>query len=185
MKVLLSNVRLSFPDLFTPKQFNGQGPFNYRAQFLVEPGSKEDKAIRDAIKKVAEAKWGAKASAVLKQLEGNPQKFCWIDGDTRDYDGYAGKWALSTTRDQEKGRPTILDRDKSPLAAEDGRPYAGCFVNASVEFWAQENGHGKGLRCTLLGVQFLKDGDSFGGGSVPSADDFDDLGVEDEEDALA
>jgi hypothetical protein len=175
MKVKLANVRLSFPDLFKAVQYQGEGPFNYRAQFLVEPGSANHKAIEAAIKEVAKAKWAAKADAILKSIAGNSQKYCYIDGDTKEYDGYAGMMALSTTRQQEKGRPLIIDQQKNPLTEADGKPYAGCYVNASVEFWAQDNSFGKAIRCTLLGVQFAKDGDAFGGGAAPSADDFDSI----------
>lgn len=185
MKLKLNNVRLSFPDLFTAVQYNGEGSFNYRAQFLVEPDSDTDKAIRAAIKQVAKDKWVAKADAVLKSIVGSPQKYCYIDGDTKDYDGYTGMMALSTTRGQGKGRPLVIDSDKTPLAESDGKPYAGCYVNASVEFWAQDNNFGKAIRCTLLGVQFFKDGDAFGGGSAPSEDDFEDLAVEETADDLA
>ena len=182
MKVKLANVRLSFPDLFTAVQFQGQGPFSYKAQFLVKPGSPEDKAINAAIEQVAKAKWNAKAPAILKAVAGNSQKFCYTDGDLKEYDGYAGMWALAASRNQDKGRPLIVDQDKTPLQLGDGKPYAGCYVNASVEFWAQDNNYGKTVRCTLLGLQFLRDGDSFGGGAAPSEDDFEDLAVGAEDD---
>lgn len=174
-KIKISDVRLSFPDLFKATQYQGEGTFNYRASFLVTPGSQADKIIRGAIKAAADEKWLKKAAGVTTGLEGNPNKYCYANGDTKDYDGYAGNWVLSANRNQDKGRPVLIDRDKTPLTAEDGRPYAGCYVNASVEIWAQDNGFGKGIRCTLLGVQFVKDGDAFGGGAAPSADDFEEI----------
>ena len=33
-------------------------------------------------------------------------------------------------------RPLVVDVDKSPLTAQDGKPYSGCYVNASLELWA-------------------------------------------------
>jgi hypothetical protein len=69
----------------------------------------------------------------------------------------------------------VLDGLKNPLVAADGKPYAGCYVNTTVEFWAQDNSYGKGIRCTLLGVQFLRDGDAFSAGSVATPDDFEAL----------
>lgn len=53
-------------------------------------------------------------------------------------------------------------------------PYSGCYVNASVEFWAQD-GENPGIRCSLRAVQFLRDGDAFAGGSKVAADELDDL----------
>jgi hypothetical protein len=70
----------------------------------------------------------------------------------------------------------VIDRDKSPLTAEDGKPYSGCYVNCSLELWAQDNSYGKRINAQLGGVQFFKDGDAFsGGGSAADADDFDEI----------
>ncbi len=38
-----------------------------------------------------------------------------------------------------KVRPLIIDRDKTPLDSTDGKPYGGCYVNASIELWAQDH----------------------------------------------
>lgn len=175
MKVKLSNVRLSFPDLFEAVQFQGQGPFNYRASFLLPKDHAAVKDIDAAMIAVAKEKWGTKAQATLLGIRGNSQKCCMADGDAKGYDGYEGNWALSTTRPQEKGRPLVVDQSKNPLVAADGKPYAGCYVNASVELWAQDNQYGKAIRATLLGVQFLRDGDAFGGGSAPDPEDFEEI----------
>ena len=76
-----------------------------------------------------------------------------------------------------KNRPLVIDRDRSILAESDGKPYAGCYVNAKVSFWAQDNQYGKRINCSLLGVQFVEHGDSFTGARVAVTDDFEDLGV--------
>jgi hypothetical protein len=81
-------------------------------------------------------------------------------------------------------RPTIVDRNGAPLVQADGKPYDGCFVLAKVSFWAQDNNHGKAVRASLLGVQFMYDGDSFSAGRVASAEEFEDLTVDDEDDSL-
>lgn len=177
MKVSLANVRLAFTDaLFEAKQFQGQGPFNYRTNFIYAPDSKTKKDIDAAIQQVASDKWGKKAEAMLPGILANPQKCCVLDGNTKDYDGYAGNFVVTATRPKDKGRPVTVNRDKTPITAEDGKLYSGAYVNASIEIWAQDNEYGKAIRAQLLGVQFLKDGDAFGGGSPASADDFDDLG---------
>jgi hypothetical protein len=48
-------------------------------------------------------------------------------------------------------------------------------VNGTVEVWAQDNKFGKGIRATLRGVQFVKDGDAFSAGTPVSEDDFDEI----------
>ncbi len=55
--------------------------------------------------------------------------------------------------------------DKTALTEADGRIYAGCYVNFNVDIWAQD-GQYTGIRCSLNGVQFVKDGDAFGGAAA-------------------
>src|SRR5690349_22853105 len=67
VKVKLTNVRLSFPDLFEAKEFQGDGNPKFRAAFLIP---KDDKvqigAIEAAIKVAAQEKWKTKADAIIK-----------------------------------------------------------------------------------------------------------------------
>lgn len=180
-KVILRDVRLSFPDLFEAVQYQGQGPFNYRASFLMAPDSQAKKDIDAAIKQVATEKWGAKAGSILPGILANPQKCCFIDGNLKEYNGYAGNWALTATRSQESGRPAVVDRQKQDLHANDGKIYAGCYVNAVVELWSQDNSYGKAIRATLVTVQFVKDGESFGGAAPATADDLDALDFDEDD----
>lgn len=179
MKLILKNVRLSFPDLFEPRAFKAGDEPKYKATFLVPKGDPQVAEIEAAIKQalVEFPKCGPKrADAVLNQIRHNPNKFNFQDGDTKEYDGYEGMMAFSA---KNAARPLILDRDKTLLSAADGKPYAGCYVTASVEIFAYDSS-GIGVSATLKGVQFVRDGDAFGGGTPASPDDFDDLGVENE-----
>ncbi len=176
--IMLKHVRLSFPDLFEAVQFEGAGNFTFRASFLVEKDSENDKTIRAALQRTAIAKWGDKAKLIVEGnvdiagIKGQSKQYCYISGDMKAYDGYAGKMALSTSRPKDKGRPLVIGKDKSPLTAEDGKIYGGCFVNAKVSFWAQDNKFGKAMRATLIAVQFAADGDAFGGAPPANADGF-------------
>ena len=92
------------------------------------------------------------------------------DGNLKsNYDGFTGNMYVSS-RGQMK--PTVINSDCTPLTAADGKPYSGCYVNAQVALWAQDNGYGKRINAQLRGVQFLRDGEAFGGGAVASADEF-------------
>lgn len=183
-KVKLQNVRLSFPDLFEPVQYEGQGPFKYRAAFIMEPNSESHKSIKTGVNEVAKEAWPKDWEKVLANANDDSKTRFIVDGDKKSYDGYAGMVVINSTRDQSKGRPLVLDRDKQPLTQTDGKPYAGCYVNATVELWAQNNKFGKCIRAQLLAVQFAKDGDAFGGGSVGSPDEFEDLSDTGEADDL-
>lgn len=172
MKLKLSNVRLAFPALFEAKTVNGEGEPAFSAVFLLDPADPQIKAINAAIDTVAKDKFGAKADSVLKQMRAG-DKVCLHDGDSKaDYAGFPGSLFISA---RSKTRPLVLNADKTPLTAADGKPYAGCYVNASVELWAQDNNYGKRVNASLRGVQFLKDGDAFAGGGAASEDEFDDV----------
>ena len=169
MKLMLTNVRLAFPQLFEAATVNGEGKPAFSASFLIEPKDPQVKAINAAIDATAREKWGAKADATLKAARG-ADKVCLHDGDNKaEYAGYEGMLYVSSRSSQ---RPLVLGADKSPLTAADGKPYAGCYVNASVEIWAQDNNYGKRVNAQLRGVQFLRDGDAFAGGGAASEDEF-------------
>lgn len=173
MKIKLSNVRLAFPALFEAKTVNGEGKPAFSASFLISPKDAQIKAINAAIEQVAKDKWGAKAEAVLKQMRAG-DKVCLHDGDLKEqYEGYAGNLFISA---RSQTRPLVINGDKSPLTEADGKPYAGCYVNASIELWAQDNNYGKRVNASLRGVQFVKDGDAFAGGGAASDEEFDDIG---------
>ena len=76
-------------------------------------------------------------------------------------------------------RPVVVDRDLTPLTAEDTKPYAGCFVNATVRFFAYDHPTGgKGVSATLRAIQFAKDGESFGAGPVDAEEEFEKLDLD-------
>lgn len=174
MKIKLNNVRLSFPDLWVAKDYKGDKKFRYSASFLIQPGSENDKRVQEAILAVANEKFGKRAPTVLEAVKGSKQQYCYLKGDLKEYEGYAGMLVLSAKRKQQDGRPLVIDQAKNPLQESDGKPYAGCYVNATVDVWAQD-GTNTGIRCGLLGVQFHADGDAFSGGSVADPDDFEAL----------
>ena len=179
MKIAIHG-RLSFPDLFAPRPFKPGDKPKYKATFLVPKDGPEHKKISEAIIAVAKEKWPKDWQKVVASIKGNANKFCFQDGETKSYEGYEGMMAFSAGNTT---RPLVLDRDKTPLTEADGRPYAGCHVVGSVEIFAYDNS-GNGISASLRGVQFVKDGPAFAGGGVASMDEFDDLGVDDEEEAL-
>lgn len=171
-KLILKDVRLAFPELFVAKAVNAGDTPRFGAQLIVTPGSDTDAAINAAMTEVANAKWGTQAEATLKTLR-IKNKVCYVDGDTKaEYAGFEGNMALSAGNTV---RPTIVGRNRAPITEADGIIYSGCYVNAIVEIWAQENKHGKRINCSLRGIQFSHDGEAFTGGGVASADEFDEL----------
>jgi hypothetical protein len=176
-RVKLKNVRLSFAHLFRPQAFgDGEGEPKYNCNFLIDPSTKEGKAnlraIEDAIEYVKKEKWPKGAP---KLSEG---KICLRDGNNTEYDGYEDMMYVSASNAR---RPLVLDRDKTPLNEEDGVIYSGCYVDAIIRIWAQDNKYGKRINASLEAVRFRRDGEAFGA-APPDPDEFDDLDDEDEED---
>lgn len=169
-RIVLKDVRLSFPSLFKRASFDGQEG-KFEATFLIDKNDPQLKKI--------EAAMNAKLNDYFKGKVPKGLKSCLNDGDEKDYDGYAGMMSLKAASNK---RVTIIDRDKTPLAEEDNKPYAGCYVNASIDFWVQDNNYGKRINCNLVGVQFSKDGEPFGAGAIDATDDFDEIDDDDDDD---
>ena len=181
-EMMLQSVRLSFPDLWVPS--TGPDPKNpskptFGGHFIIEQ-PEQVASVKRVIGMLAKQAWGDNSEAVLQQLAATNNKLALKNGNTKTdsagnlLEGYAGHWFVSA-RNQK--RPTTVNRDRTPVSAEDGVIYSGCYVNAKVRFWVQKGGqYGKAINCQLLGVQFVKDGEAFSGaGRVASPDDFESL----------
>jgi len=173
-KIMLKNVRLAFPNLFQPRVGSDGGKPMYGASFILPPNHPQVKEINAMIDAVAKEKWGPKADAILKGLRAQ-DRVCLHSGDTKaQYSGFEGNLFVSSNSEI---KPTALDENREPVGSGDGKLYAGCYVNASIEVWPQDHPkHGKRVNAGLRGVMFVRDGDAFGAGSVASPDEFGDLG---------
>ncbi len=178
MLVKLKNVRLAFPQLFEAKAFDGEGEGAYSASLIIEKGNPSIKEVEAAIKAVAAEKWGVKADAILNDLKAK-DRTALHDGDSKaDYEGFPGNLYVSA---RNKSRPLVIDRDKTPLTKDDGRPYGGAVVNCNVDIWPMDNNFGKRINATLVGIQFVKDAPAFSGAAPGSVDDFETESDEDSE----
>lgn len=171
--MMIEGVRIAFPALFRPVAMKADDPKKYGLKIILDKVKDKGqiKNIRKAIEECAKAKWGDDIP---------PFKKCLTDGSEHDqYDGIDDtKMTFNATNQK---RPTVIDRDRTPLSEEDGKPYGGCYCNVTIEFWGQDNQWGKRVNASLTGVQFVKDGEAFGGGAA--AADVEDFDILDEEEA--
>ncbi len=168
--IMLCNVRLAFPQLWIATKVNDEGKAAFSASFLLPPDHPDVAKIKAAIAKTATAKWGAKTAEILPALVA-ADKVCLHNGDVKsNLEGYAGNLFVSARGPM---RPLVINADKSVLTEADGKPYSGCFVNAQIALWAQQNNYGKRVNAQLRGVQFLRDGEAFSGGGIADPDEFD------------
>lgn len=175
MIVKLTNVRLSYPNLFEAKAAKAGDTPRFSAAFILPKTHPDLPTLRKAIEDVGAAKWGAKWASEMRTQLSAGDKLCLHNGDAKaSQAAYAGNLYVNASSST---RPTVIDRNRSPLTATDGRPYGGCYVVANLELWAQDNQHGKRINASLRGVQFYADGDAFGGGSPANADEFESLDV--------
>lgn len=178
MKIAIKNARLAFPTLWTPRKASDapDAKAKFGATFILEPSNPVVEEIAKAIVEVAKAKWADKHAGILSKLK-EDKRICFsrqpkANSNGEPYDGFVGMCWISASADV---RPGVFDANRSPLTSADGRPYGGCYVNGSIELWAQDNKYGKRINATLRGVQFLRDGDAFAATRPAQADEFEDM----------
>lgn len=174
MNITLKNVRLSFPALFEPKLMPGAKKAKYSACFVLDKklDAGQIKTVQDALTAIAKESFKGKI----------PPDTCLRRGDDPkkvDLEGFGP--GVMFVRASAERRVPIVDRDKTPLTSEDGKPYAGCYVNVVVRLWAQDNEFGKRINGQLRAVQFAKDGEPFGDKGVVVDEVFEDVSADDSE----
>ena len=169
-RITIKDVRIAYAQgIFEARAAKPGDKPKYGAAFIFGKDHPALKELSAAVVKAAKARWADKADDMLKQLKA-ADRLPVHSGDAKASSaGYAGNYYLNAGN---LIRPLVLDSNKTPLAAADGKPYSGCFVNVMLEVWAQDNQHGKRINASLLGVQFVRDGERLAGGSVATADDF-------------
>lgn len=172
---MLKNARVSFPHLFEKPLINGdEGKCG--AVLMLDPKSNKNEiaAINDAIEALlTEKNKGKKIPA---------EKLCLRDGEEKGREEYEGYMVLSANS---KSKPIVLGKQREVIKdPDDCEIYAGCYVNAKVSLWFQNNQYGKRVNCELIAIQFAKDGDALDGGRVSvdeAVDGFDDLDGDDDD----
>jgi hypothetical protein len=170
MRINIPNARLSFPNLFKTAVFGGEDTEKYDSTFIL------DKTDHKAV--IQEIQDGIK-TLVKEHLKGkmpDDDKICLKDGDETERPEQQGCYVIKAST---KRRPFVVDRDKTPVTAEDEVIYAGCYVNGIITLWVQNNAYGKRVNASLDGVQFAGHGEPFGPPAI-EADAFDVFASEDE-----
>jgi len=183
--IKLQNVRLSFPTLKEPTRFdpdNEREIPKYKAAFILDPKVHAEtiKEIKATAKQLMDEMWGGKPNG-FKDID------CFGDGNNKVnaqgdvYDGYQDMFYVQGNNPK---RPLLLHKDKTPVDKDEIEDVfqAGYRVNGSINFWTQDNKFGKAIRCTLRGIQFVREDETFGGGGVNADLEFDDLADDDEGD---
>ena len=169
--IAIPNARLSFPSLFEHSVFNGEDSGKYEATLIL------DKVEHAALIKELYGKITDVINERFKSKALTPDRICLRDGDLTDRQELAGKMTLKASN---RSRPRTYDNKKNPVVKEDEIFYAGCYVNALIGLWAQDNQFGKRINANLLGVMFKGHGEPFGAAPVDESA-FDVFGEEDDD----
>jgi len=163
-RVMLKNVTLNFPEVFVAKGFQDSEP-KFSSVIILKEGTPAYKQAKDAVSALHnqyQNEGGKKIQDHMITLkEGNPE--------------FVSEKDALVFKASSKKRIPVINRDKTPIVQEDDLIYSGVIVNASVEFWIQDNQFGKRINCFLNGIQRVSDGIRMGGSSIDAVDEFEEL----------
>lgn len=170
MDIVLENVRMPFESIYEPSVPRGAKPNTkpaYSARYVIEPGSDNERRIKDAIAKEAEEKWPGKGAQVLRKINEDKKsmflegEYCNADGEV--YGGFEGTYSLGTR--SEKLKPSVKNRfNEDVLPGQPQAPYAGSHVHVAVNIWAMDHETwGRRIGAVTQSVMFVSDGEPMGG----------------------
>ena len=185
--IFVSGARCSFPHLVEAHKNKMAAPTAV-AKFSVDLILPSDHpALAQFMQRYAEmaqAKWAENASTVMQMIQSDRKLRCYgsgtekIDKKTfKPYSGYDGGVFISASREN---APQMIQLDGKPVDAANTmayqalarKMYGGCYINAAIRPWIQDNNYGRGIRCDLVAVQFAKDGEAFGEGVADASNMF-------------
>lgn len=177
----LKGVTVRFCNLYTPVAPNIAGSETSKRRYdivlMIKNGSESDRMIRDAIETVAAAHCAGdrrKSAQWIKVLR-SQDRIQYRDGAIKavQYPEYENMHLLTATRAESQGAPVVRHRDgRTPLTESSGIPYPGSIVDAIVEIYVLKGSSkgGERISCSLTAVQFVRDGEAFGGQSYRPTD---------------
>ena len=168
-QITTGKVRLSYCNLFTPRESQDGSPAKYSVTCLIR---KDDKLTYQKIMK-------AKDAACAAFLQRNPGKklppqlpMTLHDGDGVRENGEEfgpeckGCWVMTVSSRQQ---PVIVDANKLPIT-DPRELYSGCYGRVILNFYVYDYMGKRGVSAGLNGVMKLHDGEPLGGAVVTDAD---------------
>lgn len=170
-KVTTGKIRFSFVNLFEAKEPQGGGEPKYSMTLLI-PKSDIDtmSKIKAAMTEARENFCRRNGANALPERPNNTLH----DGDGMRDNGEPfvpeckGHYVITVSNKQ---KPIVVDAYRTPIT-DPSEVYSGAFGRAAINFYGYSRNGKKGISASLLSVQKLHDGTSFG--NIGSADDFDD-----------
>ncbi|WP_440682094.1 ssDNA-binding protein [Cysteiniphilum halobium] len=152
--LILKNVRIAYPHLYTRPTYNGQTQ-KFSAKLLLDP-----KEHAEDIKKLQE-QFDQMLKAHNKGAKIPSDCYCLKKGEDTGRPEYEGYYVLTSSSNQQI---RVLDLAAGVVSDETQNPvYGGCYVNAKVDFWfLNKPGYSKRICSNLIAVQFYRHGEHLG-----------------------
>lgn len=187
--IVVARARLAFARLHTAERSRDDkgepyGTAKFSCTLLLDPSNadhqKQIAAIKAAAAKVCTAKWGKREEGGWPKA--NPATgmggliLCFGNGNdlAKIYDGFKDRFYVKCA---DTTRPLLGNRAGQPVVEGDDQvPYSGCFVRARISPWVyfptpKRPRSANGVNMNIRSVQFMEDGQGFGGGGTRSAED--------------
>ena len=173
--------RVSFPWIVEPQsKVNDKGVTvsSYNCDLIVAPNDPGFARFMQVYAALAAEKWKENANAAMQRIQMDRKTRCYGVGEEKVntktfavHTGYAGNAYISARSSRQ---PQIIRADGTQvdptnileIRAVGSKIYGGCYVNAVIKPWLQQNDQGIGVRCDFVAIQFKADGDSFGAGAA-------------------
>lgn len=161
--VVLRDVRISYPNLFTPRAASENAEPKYSAQVLIPKGHPQLAELQAAMKAAVAEKFKNPPAGKDRAANGNPIRKMEEkqDPDTGEFPGgyEAGGFFLSTSN---KYKPAVVNR-AAKLVTDENFIYPGCVCHISLNAYAWSFNSKWGVSFSLDGVQFVQDGERLDG----------------------
>lgn len=173
--------RASHPHLFKPSKIKENDEPRYSIEMLFDKTKVKLADFKRIAMEAAVQEWG-------KNQKDWPQPLSlpYRDGD-KPYGKkkevkpeHEGMWVVRASTQAKYSKPQVVGRDRQPVLTE-SEVYPGCYVRCAIKANAYSVGDNEGINFILDAVQFVKDGEPFGG--KPRAEDV--FGVVEDEDEIS
>lgn len=165
-RLIVPKSRLSYPHLFKPSAFQGEGEPKFSASFLVPKGEK------DFIAKAKAAQEFALKELYSSKFPTNLERWGISDGDDLDDEAAKGCWVIKASN---KVRPKVVD-GQGVEVIDELAVYGGCYVRGSIVAKAYGTPSKGGVTFELLVCQKVADGEPFSGAARAMSAAVDELG---------
>lgn len=170
--LMLNNVRASFPALFEKPKIGEDIAKKYSVTLMLDPKSNKEQLgkLQKYIEELISEEFDEPQGVVPCLRKGNAK------GNRPEQDGYRVMTASNPNRPYVFAAGT-----KVPVTSQsESGIYPGCYVDAKIQLWAQNNKWGSRINAQLISIRFAADGESLSDSYV--SEEFAAEGFEVEED---